>query len=120
MPKEGGVLFRGSKGLIMCGVYGDGPRLVPEAAMQTFARPPRSLPRIVGTHEMDWVNAAKQGRQPGAHFGYSGPLTETCLLGNIAKRMDARIEWDAATMQITNLPGANQYVRSEYRQGWSL
>lgn len=120
MPKEGGALFRGSKGLIMCGVYGEGPRLIPEAAMQAFARPPKSLPRIVGTHEMDWVNAAKAGRQPGAHFGYSGQLTETCLLGNIAKRMDARIEWDAVTMQITNLTAANQYVRSEYRQGWSL
>jgi hypothetical protein len=94
--------------------------LIPEAAMQALARPPKSLPRVVGTHEMDWVNAAKAGRQPGAHFGYSGPLTETCLLGNIAKRVDARIEWDAANLQITNLPEANKYVRAESRPGWNL
>ena len=56
----------------------------------------------------------------GAHFGYSGPLTETCLLGNIAKRVDARIEWDAANLKITNLPDANKYVRVEYRKGWTL
>jgi hypothetical protein len=69
---------------------------------------------------MDWVNAAKAGRQPGAHFGYSGPLTETCLLGNIAKRMDARIEWDATNLQVTNLADANKYVHAEYRNWWSL
>jgi hypothetical protein len=60
---------------------------------------------------------AEEGRQPGAHFGYSGPLTEICLLGNIAKRVDARIEWDAASMQVTNLPEANNFVRAAYRPG---
>lgn len=120
MPEEGGVIFKGSKGTLMCGVYGDRPRLIPETAMQAFTRPPKTLPRVKGSHEMEWVNAAKAGVQPGAHFGYSGPLTETCLLGNIAKRMDARIEWDAANLKITNLPDANQYVRTEYRKGWTL
>ena len=120
MPNEGGVIFKGSKGALMCGVYGDSPRLIPETAVQAFKRPPKTLPRVKGSHEMDWVNAAKAGRQPGAHFGYSGPLTETCLLGNIAKRMDARIEWDAANLKITNLLDANKYVRADYRQGWTL
>ncbi len=120
MPDEGGVIFKGSKGALMCGVYGDSPRLIPEAAMRALERPPKSLPRVKGSHEMDWVNAAKAGVQPGANFGYSGPLTETCLLGNIAKRVDGRIEWDAANLKITNLPDANQYVRTEYRKGWSL
>jgi predicted dehydrogenase len=120
MPNEGGVVFKGSTGTLLCGVYGDSPRLIPETAMQAFKRPPKDLPRVKGSHEMDWVNAAKDGRQPGAHFGYSGPLTETCLLGNIAKRVDARIEWDAANLKITNLPDANRHTRAEYRKGWSL
>ena len=120
MPSEGGVIFKGSKSAIMCGVYGDSPRIIPETAMQSYKRPAKTLPRIKGTHEMSWVNAAKAGTQPDAHFGYSGPLTETCLLGNIAKRMDTRIEWDAANLKITNLPDANQYVRANYRKGWSL
>lgn len=123
LPKEGGALFKGSKGLLLCGVNGDSPRLIPEAAMQAYQRPAPSLPRIPGGmtgHEMDWVRHAKAGTQPGAHFGYSGPLTETCLLGNIAKRMDARLEWDAAKLEITNLPEANQYVRAACRPGWSL
>jgi hypothetical protein len=46
--------------------------------------------------------------------------TETCLLGNLAKRMDARLIWDAARLEVTNLPEANRYVRTEYRKGWTL
>jgi hypothetical protein len=88
--------------------------------MKEFVRPEKTLPRIKGSHEMEWVNACKTGTQPGAHFGHSGPLTEICLLGNIAKRVDSRIEWDAANLKVTNLPAANQYVRAEYRKGWTL
>ena len=116
----GGVIFRGDKGQIACGVYGGSPRLFPESQMREYQRPPKTLPRIKGTHEMDWVNACKTGTQPGAHFGYSAPLTEICLLGNIATRVDSRIEWDAANMKVTNLPDANRYVRAEYRKGWTL
>ena len=36
------------------------------------------------------------------------------------ERVDACIEWDAANMQVTNLPDANKFVRTAYRQGWSL
>jgi hypothetical protein len=69
---------------------------------------------------MDWVRACKAGTQPGAPFAYSGPLTEICLLGNIATRVDAKIEWDADAMKVTNLPEANRFVRANYRAGWSL
>jgi len=66
------------------------------------------------------VRACKNGTQPGAHFGYSGPLTEMCLLGNVAKRLDTRLEWDAANLKVTNLPEANKLIRPAYRKGWSL
>lgn len=118
--KEGGVVFKGSKGMLTCGVYGNSPRLLPESAMQTFKRPAKSLARVQGTHEQDWVDAIKKGRQAGANFEYSGPLTELCLLGNIAIRTDARIEYDAAAIKITNLPEANKYVQCEYRKGWEI
>lgn len=120
MPTQGGVIFKGSKGNLMCGVYGGSPRLVPEALMKEAKFPGKTLPRVAGGHEQDWVRAAKAGTQAGADFAYSGPLTEMCLLGNVAKRMDARIEWDAANLKVTNLPQANAVVRTEYRKGWSL
>jgi hypothetical protein len=60
------------------------------------------------------------GGKAGAKFEYSGPLTEACLLGNVAKRLDARITWDAENMAVTNNPAAEPLIRRVYRQGWSL
>jgi predicted dehydrogenase len=119
-PREGGALFRGTKGKIICGVYGNSPRLLPQSLNKEYKRPAKTLLRIAGSHEMDWVRACKTGQPSSSDFSYAGPLTETCLLGNIAKRVDARIEWDAANIKVTNLPEANRYVRAEYRKGWSL
>jgi hypothetical protein len=93
---------------------------MPQSLRQEYKRPAKTLPRVNGSHEMDWVRACKTGQPAGSDFSYSGPLTETCLLGNIAKRVDTRIEWDAANMKVSNLPDANRYVRTEYRKGWSL
>jgi len=120
MPAEGGVFYQGTKGTIMAGVYGNSPRIVPEAKMKEAKLPDKTLPRVQGSHEMDWVRACKSGDPAGADFAYSGPLAEICCLGNIAKRVDARIEWDAVDMKVTNLPEANALVRREYRQGWEL
>ncbi len=118
--REGGVVFKGSKGMLMCGTYGNGARLIPESRMKGFTKPPKTLPRVKVGHEMDFVTNCKAGTPAGADFSYSGPLTEVCLLGNVAKRVDARILWDAENLNVTNSPEANKYVRTEYRKGWSL
>jgi predicted dehydrogenase len=120
MPEEGGLVFKGSKGLVMCGVYGDSPRLVPESLMRDAKRPERSIPRIEGSHEQDWARACKTGEKAGAAFEYAGPLTEICLLGNVAKKLDTRIAWDAANLRVTNVPEAEALIRRPYRTGWSL
>jgi hypothetical protein len=88
--------------------------------MKEFQRPERTLPRVPDSHEKDWIRACKGGPAAGANFEYSGPLTEVCVLGNVAKRVDGRILWDAENMKVTNIAAANKYVRKEYRQGWSL
>ncbi len=118
--REGGVIFKGTKGKLMCGTYGNGPRLIPESRMKDYKRPARTLPRVKGGHEQDWIRACKSGKPAGADFSFSGPLTEVCTLGNVAKRVDARIEWDAANLKVTNLDKANKYVRVPYRKGWTL
>jgi len=120
MPEEGGLVFKGTKGLVMCGVYGDSPRLVPESLMRDAVRPERSIPRIEGSHEQDWARACKKGVKAGAAFEYAGPLTEICLLGNVAKRLDTRIAWDAANLRVTNVPEAEALIRRPARPGWSL
>jgi predicted dehydrogenase len=120
MPAEGGIIFKGTKGKIMAGVYGDDPRIIPEKLMQETPRPPETIPRVEGTHEQEWARACKAGTKAGASFEYSGPLTEICLLGNVAKRLDAKIYWDSANLKVTNSPAAEPLIRRAYREGWSL
>lgn len=120
LPAEGGSIFKGTKGKIMAGIYGDAPRIIPEKLMQGAVRPPQTIPRVQGTHEQEWARACKAGTKAGACFEYSGPLTETCLLGNVAKRLDSRIYWDSANLKVTNNPEAEPLIRRPYREGWSL
>ncbi len=117
---EGGVIFHGSKGRIMCGTYGEGPRLIPESAMKALVRPPETLARVPDSHEQDWVRACKLGQAAGADFAYGALVTEICHLGNIARRVDAPIEWDAERMRVNNHEAANRLIGREYRSGWSL
>ena len=57
----------------------------------------------------------------GSNFAdHSGPLTEICLLGNLAVRTGKPIEWDAEGMRATNVPEANAFLDEPYRTGWSL
>ncbi len=116
---EGGSLFIGSKGKLMAGVYGEGPRLIPESRMKEYKTPEKTIPRINTSHEMEWVNSCKAGRQAGADFMYSGRLTETCLLGNVARGVDARIHWDHENLKVTNIDAANKLIKPQYREGWS-
>jgi hypothetical protein len=88
--------------------------------MKAYLLPAPSLPRVVGTHEQDWISAIKSGTKSGADFSYSGPLTELVLLGNIAKRLDRKLYWDGKNMKFVQDLEADKYVRSAYRQGWSL
>ena len=121
LPAEGGVLFKGDKGTIMCGVYGESPRLIPESAMSAYTLPAKSLPRVEGTHEQNWIDSIKNNGKANADFSYSGPLTELALLGNLAKRFPGReLAWDGDAMRVTNFEAANEWVRRPYREDWSL
>ena len=121
---DGGLLFVGDKGSLMCGCYGRGPRLIPETKMKAYDRPKPSIDRIPDGsdgHEKDWVRACKDGKPASSNFDYSGPLSEMVLMGNLAVRFpNKRLLWDGANMKVTNNDDANAYVRREYREGWSL
>jgi predicted dehydrogenase len=47
-------------------------------------------------------------------------VAETICLGNLAIRVDDRLEWDLAQLKVTNNEEANRYVSREYRAGWEL
>jgi hypothetical protein len=115
----GGALYIGDKGKILTGSHGaNGLRIIPQAKMDAYQRPPKTLPRSIG-HRQEWIAACKGGPPAAANFEYAAALTELVLLGNIALRMwDQKLEWNGE--QFTNVPEANQYLHREYRQGWTL
>ena len=82
--------------MILCGGSSGPPRLVPESKMREFHRPPKTIPRSIG-HRAEWIAACKQGKPDDAKagFAYSGPFTEALLVGNLAARLQTRIEWTA-------------------------
>ena len=119
---DGGILFVGESGKIMCGCYGSNPRLIPEKKMKEFKQPAKSIPRSPGIHA-EWIQACKNGTQATSNFGYAGKLTETMLLGNLAIKMAVRntvLKWDGPNLRVTNIDEANDYVHFEYREGWTL
>ena len=53
-------------------------------------------------------------------FSYSGLLTESNQLGNVAYRVGKKLEWDPVNLRASNCPEAGRYLRPEYRKGWTL
>ena len=116
-----GAVVMGEKGTIIYGSHGaGGVRIIPQAKMEAYKRPEKSLPRI-REHHWDWLQAIKNGTRAGSDFSYGGPLTEIALLGVIAiKLAGTRLEWDGPRMRFTNSAEANRFLNPPYRTGWML
>lgn len=114
---RGGVLFIGDKGMLISD-YGK-HTLLPEEKFKDFQRPAEFIPNSIGHHK-EWVKAIKEGGTTTCPFSYSGPLTETALIGNVAYRAGKKLEWDARTLRATNCPEAEEFVQHHYRRGWRI
>lgn len=112
-----GILFVGDKGSLFSdyGKY----QLLPEADFVDFKAPEQTIAASVGHHQ-EWINACKTGSDTLCNFDYSGALTESVLLGNVAFRTGKKMQWDGANLKATNCPEADQYLRREYRPGWEM
>ncbi len=139
-----GVIMIGSKGVMTCATYGlipklyfkDGKKLVMDP---NFVSKNKNVKLNEYGHHVNWTEAIKAGFGSKEHraltssFDYSGPLTETVIMGNLAIRSymlkDAtgknfigrkKLLWDGSNMKVTNFDEANQFVTREYRDGWKL
>ena len=139
-----GILFIGSKGKMMAGTYGIDPQLLPTSRSKV-EKVPETVARVKDGeegHYAAWVEAAMAGygsekaKNLSSQFDVAGPLTESVLMGNLAirsydiqKKVGKEIEypgrnikllWDGQNMKITNFDEANQFVKRNYREGWTL
>ncbi len=140
-----GVIFMGTKGKMMAGTYGVNPQLLPTSKTNQV-KVPQTIARVKDGedgHYAAWVEASIAGygsdkaKNLSSHFDIAGPLTESVLMGNLAIRSydirhpkgtddftypgrNIKLLWDGPNMKITNFEEANQFVRRQYRDGWSL
>jgi predicted dehydrogenase len=114
---KSGVLFVGEKGMLLSDY--DRHQLLPEKDFAGFVPPTPFLKDSIG-HHREWIRACKTGDSTTCHFGYSGPLTEAALLGNVAYRCGRKIEWDAEHLRAINYPEAERYIQHQYREGWRI
>jgi len=94
------------------------PELFPENKFSDY-----KLPDIKSTHHWsDWAEAiVGLPGKPEAPFDYSGPLTETVLLGSIAVRYPhTTLKWNSKDLKFDNETQANAYLRRTYRKGWEV
>ncbi len=113
---SGGVVFIGSKGKIMCGCYGENPRLwIGDKEATKDFNAPEMQRRIKTSHEMDWVRSCKESTEnrvpSSSNFDYSGPLNEMVVMGNLAVRLQGlkrELKWDGEAMKITNISASDK------------
>ncbi len=111
-----GSIYIGSEG-VLYSPYIAAPVLLPEEKFRGH-----KLPRPGHQdHYLQFVEACRGNDRTSTPFDYSGPLTESVLLGCLATRFRKRtLEWDAAKLQVTNVKEANAFVRRTYRKGWEV
>jgi hypothetical protein len=138
-----GTLFIGTKGKMMCGTYGNNAQLLPTSRTQNV-KVKQVIPRVKGGaegHYAQWVEAAIAGygnKEVSAPFETAGPLTELLLMANLAIRAadirkpradgkgfdfpgrNIKLLWNNDQMKVTNFDDVNQFVKREYRRGYSL
>jgi predicted dehydrogenase len=126
-----GCLFIGTKGKMFCSTYSDAATLLPKALTKD-AKAPQKWARVPGGaegHYAQWVEGCIAGygkTELSSSFDKAGPLTEALLMANLAVRGHSlrggaiKYLWDNENQKVTNFDAANQFVKRQYREGWTL
>jgi predicted dehydrogenase len=127
VPRSG-LLLVGEKGSFFSrNDYGAEHVLLPKDQFKEVKKPSPTLPRhekgdIDVNQKREWVEAIRAGRPEMAlsNFDYASQLTETVLLGVVALKAGRKIEWDAPGMRAKNCSYADEFIRRDYRRGYSI
>jgi predicted dehydrogenase len=111
-----GSIYIGTEG-VLYSPYIANPALYPAEKFKEY-----KLPNPGGQdHYGQFVEACRGNGKTSTPFSYSGPLTESVLLGCLATRFPHKtLEWDAAGLKVTNIAEANALVRRKPRKGWEV
>ena len=109
---DNGAIYVGSTGSLLHNWAG-APRRIDEQRID--------LPKLKAfNHYALWTQAIAGNEKTNCPFEYSGPLTESVLLGTVAARFPGKkLAWDTAAMKVTNEPAANAFVTRSYRKEYA-
>ncbi|KAA6337797.1 Inositol 2-dehydrogenase [termite gut metagenome] len=118
----GGVIFHGTKDTLICGCYGVNPWLLSGRKPDT----PQVLRKVTGSHQMDWVRAAKESAsdrvESTSSFSEAGPFNEMVVMGVLAVRLQSlnqELQWDGENMAFTNIP-SDATIRTVIKDGFQI
>jgi hypothetical protein len=117
---DDGVIFVGEKGSIVANYgYENAVLIDVENSDKVISSIKIPEPELIDqTSEM--IRAFKGGKPSRGSFDNVQTVAEAICLGNLAIRMDDRLEWDNTNLKVTNLEAANEFVSRKYRKGWEL
>jgi hypothetical protein len=119
MPRDG-IIYRGTKGVMMAKGTSSVPSLLPESKMEAYVAPPKTLERRSGIYG-EWFEAVTGGEKPSEDWADCAvPLSELVLLGCVAVRTGGHLKWDGPNMRFTNSDEANALIKPDYQNGWTL
>jgi predicted dehydrogenase len=122
LPGSGMVMIGEKKTLITGGRPNNPSLLVPEEEWKEFQKnPPAQTFKRIGEEmpQQEWIDCIKNNTLPGSNFDYAADLTEMALIGVLAQKFAAKIEYDAANMKVTNRPDVDAFINVPARKGWS-
>lgn len=114
-PGQGSIII-GTKGVMLV-PHVAFPSLFPRASFAGF----EMRREETNNHYHQFADAVLGKAETSAPFGYSGPLSETVLLGSLATRFPkTTLEWDTARLRFRNEKAANAFLKRRYRKGWKV
>ena len=119
MAKKFDLIMIGEKGKFMFNRRSTKWQTTP-GGLADDVNPDKTIPRVKD-EDQEWIDAIRGvAGEPQGSFKYSGPFTETVLLGNLAVRLGKKIDWDGEKLKATNAPEAAPLIKRSYRKGWEV
>ena len=118
LPDQGSVLV-GTDGLLILPHMRPAPFAIVngrDATLPEIAVPERD-------HYAEFIDVVLDGGRArcSTDFSYSGPLTESVLIGNVAARFPGEtLEFDAKALSFSRHRDANEYLTRTFRRGWAM
>jgi len=112
LPGSGSALL-GDKGTLLI------PHVAPPQLLGEKVKDTKIEMEEHRNHYTDWAHACLGDGKATSNFDYSGPLTETVLLGIVASRLAGEaLTWGAAEGLVKDNSKANSLLTKPYRKGW--